>query len=37
MIETRFESLELPAGKVPFGPEALFRQLRSELADLQQE
>lgn len=34
LIETRFESLELPSGSVPFDSEELFGRLRSELADL---
>lgn len=37
MIETRFQSLALPAGTVPFGSEELFGQLRSELAALQED
>jgi Uma2 family endonuclease len=34
LIETRFESLELPTGTVPFNSEELFRRLRAELEDL---
>lgn len=36
-IQTRFESLELPTGTVPFDSEELFRRLRTELADLKEE
>ncbi|HYP14381.1 MAG TPA: Uma2 family endonuclease [Bryobacteraceae bacterium] len=34
MIETKFESLELPTGAVPFDSEELFQKLIAELANL---
>jgi Uma2 family endonuclease len=37
VIETRFETLELPSGPMPFDSTALFEQLRRELAELEQE
>lgn len=37
MIQTRFESLELPTGTVPFDSEELFRRLRAELAEMRAE
>lgn len=37
MIQTRFESLEMPAGTVPFDSEELFRRLRAELAEMRAE
>jgi hypothetical protein len=30
LIETRFSSLDLPPGSLPFDTEALFRQLEEE-------